>query len=199
MLSKNIGDPVRIKSFLESIGTLDWKDAGVSIDALCREAFELLRHEVNYYYEVRQSRQRLSLFFRVALLVFGSLGMLAPLADAAQLYEGASGLGYLFLVVAGIFMAANSLFGGTAGHGRIVTTQISLEKVIAVGSVQWNALKSRFDGATDKAAIEKEMFDFIAKLLESGYQLILDETSDWAKTLNESVSNYEMGINRKTG
>jgi hypothetical protein len=38
MLSKNIGDPVRIKSFLESIGTLDWKDAGVSIDALCREA-----------------------------------------------------------------------------------------------------------------------------------------------------------------
>lgn len=189
-----VEDPVRIKGFLESIRNLDWKDPAVSIDALCQQAFELLRFEVDYYYKIRQSKKRLSLWFRIAVLVFGSLGMLAPLVEAAKLYTGAGGMGYLLLGVAGVFLAANSLFGGTSGHGRIVTTQLSLEKVIAVGSVQWNELRNRRYGATDKAAIEKEMFDFIVKMLETGYQLILDETADWAKTLNESVSNYEMGI-----
>lgn len=198
-MSQVIEDPVRIKSFLEKIGKLDWKDPAVSMDALCREAFELLRHEVDYYYKIRQSKKRLSFVVRVSVLIFGSLGMLAPLADAAKLYDGASGLGYLFLVVAGVFMAANNLFAGTSGHGRIVTTQLSLEKVIAIGTVKWSELRSRLDGAPDKAAVEKEMFDFIVKILESGYQLILDETSDWAKTLNEAVSNYERDISRNNG
>jgi hypothetical protein len=189
-----VEDPVRIKGFLESIQRLDWKDPAVSLDALCQQAFELLRFEVDYYYRIRQTKRRLSLVFRVAVLIFGSLGMLAPLAEAAKLHDGVGGMGYLFLAVAGVFLAANSLFAGTSGHGRIVTTQLSLEKVIAVGSVQWNELRSRRGAAPDKAAVEKEMFDFIVKLLETGYQLILDETADWAKSLNESIANYETGI-----
>lgn len=197
MSSKVIEDPVRIKSFLESARKLDWKDSGISLDTLCQEAFELLRCEVEYYYKVRQSKKRLSLAFRVGVLIFGSLGILAPLADAAQLCDGASEFGYLFLAVAGAFLAANNLFGGTSGHGRIVTTQLSLEKVIAIGSVKWSELKSRLRCATDKTSIEKEMFDFIIKTLETGYQLILDETSDWSKTLNEAISSYERDISKK--
>jgi len=191
MASKNkIEDPDRIKIFLEKTGSLAWDDARASLEVLYKEAFELLRHEVAYYYRIRQSKKILSGWFRFCALLFGTLGVLAPLADAAKLYDVGE-LGYLLLAIAGAFITANNIFGGTSGHARFVTTQLSLEQIIAIGAVKWNQLKMKHQIEKNKESVEQEMLDFIVSTIEASYKLILEETSEWNDALKSALTDYE--------
>jgi hypothetical protein len=191
MAKKKIEDPDRIKAFLEKTGSLDWSNAKDSLSTIKNEAFELLNHEVDYYYRIRQDKKSLSGYLRFGMLLFGTLGILAPLAEAAKLYS-VGNYGYLLLAVSGAFLTANNLFGGTTGHARFVTTQLQLEKIIAIGTVKWNELEKKLDQEAEKTSeVELEMFQFIISTLEEAYQLIIDETNDWNESLKVALADFE--------
>jgi hypothetical protein len=125
------------------------------------------------------------------MLLFGTLGILAPLAEAAKIYE-VGNYGYLLLAISGAFLTANNLFGGTTGHARFVTTQLQLEKIIAVGTVKWNELENKLDQDAGKAPeIELEMFQFIIRTVEEAYQLIIEETNEWNESLKTALADFE--------
>ena len=87
MPNKKIEDPERIRSFLEHTSSLDWSNSSEALATLKNNAFDLLNQEVDYYYHIRQNKKALSGYFRFGMLLFGTLGVLAPLADAADIYQ----------------------------------------------------------------------------------------------------------------
>jgi hypothetical protein len=185
-----IEDPKRIRLFLEKTASLDWSSANESLSTLQSEAFELLNHEVAYYYRIRQNKKSLSGYLRFGMLLFGALGVLAPLAEVAKLYE-VGNYGYLLLAVSGAFLTANNIFGGTTGHARFVTTQLQLEKIIVVGTVKWSELENKLNQDTNDASeVQLEMFQFIISTLEEAYQLIIDETTEWNESLQAAMEDF---------
>ena len=185
-----IEDPERIRLFLEKTASLDWSNVNESLSTLQSGAFELLNHEVSYYYRIRQNKKSLSSYLRFGMLLFGALGILAPLAEVAQLYE-VGNYGYLMLAISGVFLTANNIFGGTTGHARFVTTQLKLEKIIAVGTVKWSELESKLNQDTnDVSEVQLEMFQFIVSTLEEAYQLIIDETTEWNESLKAAMEDF---------
>ncbi len=189
MSKTKMEDPERIKAFLEKTASLDWGAAKESLSTLQSEAFELLNHEVSYYYRIRQSKKSLSGYLRFGMLLFGTLGILAPLAEAAEFSE-VGNYGYLLLAVSGAFLTANNVFGGTTGHARFVTTQLQLEKIIAVGTIKWNELENKLNQNTNDASeVQSEMFQFIVNILEEAYQLIIDETTEWNESLKVAMDD----------
>lgn len=186
-----IEDPERIRQFLDNTTSLDWGSARESLSILKNEAFQLLYHEASYYYRIRQGKKTMSGWLRFGMLLFGTLGVLAPLAEAADLYDVGS-YGYLSLAVSGAFLTANNLFGGTSGHIRMVTTQLQLEQIIAVGTMKWNELERKLNQDGEKSLeIESQMFQLIVEILERAYKLIIDETNEWNETLKTALANFE--------
>ncbi len=191
MKKKKIEDTEIIRLFLGKTASLDWSNSRESLSTLKNEAFELLNHEIAYYYRIRQNKKLLSGYLRFGMLLFGTLGVLAPLAEAAKLYE-VGNYGYLLLAVSGAFLTANNIFGGTSGHARFVTTQLQLEKIISVGTVKWNQLENKLNQDTNnEREIELKMFQFIIETLEEAYTLIIDETNEWNETLKSALADFE--------
>lgn len=186
-----IEDPERIRKFLDNTTSLDWSNAREALTILKNEAFQLVYYEASYYYRIRQGKKLLSGYLRFGMLLFGTLGVLAPLAEAANIYE-VGVYGYLFLAVSGAFLTANNLFGGTSSHARLVTTQFQLEKIITVGTMKWNELERKLNQNGEKSLeIESRMFQLIVETLENAYKLIIDETNEWGETLKTAMEDFE--------
>lgn len=183
----------RIREFLDNTKNLDWSEANRSLDKLYYEAFDLLRLEAEYYCSLRNRKKILSGVFRFFALLFGSLGILAPLAKSAgiQNWESILDYGYLMLALSGVFLTANSLYGGTSGHGRFALTQIALEKLITTRTVQWNSMKSTYD---DSEKSKSELFELIVQTLEDAYDLMLKETEEWNTDKNRSLDEFANSI-----
>ena len=183
-------DPERIKIFLNKTSSLDWNNAKESLSSLKVEAFELLSYEVSYYYKIRQDKKKLSGLLRFGMLLFGTLGILSPLAETAGL-DGVGNYGYLLLAISGAFLTANNLFGGTSGHARFVTTQLELQKIITVSTVKWNELEIKLEqDSANVSEVQMEMFQFIVSTLEEAYQLIINETTEWNKSSIAAIDDF---------
>ena len=86
MEKTKVEDPERIRIFLNNTTTLDWSNARESLSKLKDEVFQLLYQEASYYYRIRQDKKLLSGNLRFGMLLFGTLGVLAPLIEAANIY-----------------------------------------------------------------------------------------------------------------
>lgn len=192
-----VEDPKRIKEYLESVQSLDWADSALAFDTLFDNSVKLIRFEIEYYYKIRKSKKSLSGLLLFGALLFGSLGVFAPLAEMAGLYEIGS-YGYLLLAVAGAFLTANNLFGGTSGHIRYVTTQLGLERRVGVGTIKWNELKKTYQSSTDKSGIEQEMFKFLVEFMDDCYSLVSEETSEWDHALKTALADYEKVVSKNS-
>lgn len=110
-----------------------------SLSQLFRAVDDLAEAEVSYYYRRRGTRAWISGLARFGAWVFGSIGLLLLLlaATATPDFKAVSQYGYVFLAAAASCLGANSLFGGTEGHIRFVSTQLELEKLITSARIRW--------------------------------------------------------------
>lgn len=69
----------------------------------------------------------------------GSIGLFLPLlaGTACPRWQDWGQYGYVFLVAAASALAANSLFGGTEGHIRFLSTQLELERIAVAARFGW--------------------------------------------------------------
>lgn len=180
----------RITSFLDATSQLDWESGKeMAWSSLFEQCTDLIRHEIQYYYNSRQRSRVLSAIFRSAALIFGTLGFIAPLAEAAG-HDGVGVYGYLLLVVSVAFFTANSLFGGTAGHTRYVVTQLQLEKLLALMVLEWQQYRS----ADQDTVPGQKRIEFLREKMGEAYKMILEETDAWGEALAEAVQEYERKV-----
>ena len=134
-------DPRRIRAFRSAIENLGWDAENMlsSQSTLFNAVDDLAQSEVKYYYRRRGTRAWISGVSRCFAWIFGTAGLILPLlaGTGEPALKELGNFGYGFLAAAASCLAANSLFGGTDGHIRFVTTQLELERLIIASRVEW--------------------------------------------------------------
>lgn len=182
---------MRISNFLDRTRSLGWSRAEIanSLNAVVFELDELAQAEVRYYFRQRKYRARSSFWLRLAAWIFGTLGLLAPLAGGAMGRPTLEKWGYVLLAVSASAIAANTLFSSTSEHIRYTTTQLALERLIITFRVDWfqmRALRGTFE--TDEAI--EAAFALMLRFVDAVSKTILDETNAWGSTLEEAIETF---------
>lgn len=147
----------------------------------------MAQSEIRYYNRRRHWYALGSLFWRTSGWFCGLLGTTIPLLAAADgtRFAGWALWGYPLLLLSAGLLGANSLFGGTVGHVRFVTTQLALERLATVTRLEWCALQRRLVDASDEKAVEdarQAMQNYADKI----YTTTTTETAQWGEnTLRE--------------
>lgn len=102
-----------------------------------------------------------------------------------------SRLGYVFLAASASCFAANSLFGGTEGHIRFVSTQLELEKILVAARIKWCELLAVGDPREEHRASQ---FAHILAYAGAVHTVTLSETARWGETLTVELSKYMRSI-----
>ncbi|SMC28091.1 hypothetical protein SAMN02745857_03114 [Andreprevotia lacus DSM 23236] len=188
-------DPRRIRAFREKTAGLDWapSQAEQSLNTLFAAVDDLAEAEVLYYFRRRVTRAWISGITRFGAWLFGTVGLLLPLLPGGpgEFFEGWQHYGYVSLVTSASFLAANSLFGGTEGHIRFVSTQLELEKLITASRVGWCKYRS---GQHETDAPLTEGFGIILAYATSLHAATIGETGRWGQTLLSELAAYQKSI-----
>jgi len=191
-------DPARLLAFREATQELLWDDehAAESLSRLFRAVDDLAEAEVAYYYRRRTTRAWISGISRFVAWVCGTIGLLLPLlaATANPEFRDLALYGYVFIAVAASCLAANSLFGGTEGHIRFVTTQLELEKLITGARISWcHYLESR----VGERAGHEAGFSLIRDYATALHTTTISETGRWGETIMKELSKFQKSIEAK--
>ncbi|WP_417224517.1 SLATT domain-containing protein [Amphritea sp.] len=187
-------DPQRLGNFRQTTQDLKWDEEDVAESlAILFNAVDLLAEaEVAYYYRRRGTRAWISGVTRFGGWLFGSIGLLLPLLATTtdSTFQQWAAFGYVALAIAASCFAANSLFGGTAGHIRFVATQLELEKLMTATRISWCRYLSQ-DHADD---ISNVGFSLILNYAEELYAITLSETGLWGELLLKELSAYQQDM-----
>lgn len=195
-------NPRRVRRFREEVQNLKWEQSNTanSLFKLFDAVDVLAETEVGYYYRRRGTRACLSGLFRLLAWIFGTVGVVLPLFAAARgiAIESWGPWGYLFLALGGSFLGANSLFGGTSGHVRFVSTQLELERLITTSRVSWCDYSAHVDLENISEEDIKRGFALIQTYAEKLYEKTLSATMFWGKTLMEELKKYQKSTAKPT-
>lgn len=193
-------DPRRIQAFRSKLDGLNWDKQNVvdSLSILFAAVDDLAEAEVQYYYRRRGTRAWISGTTRFVAWLLGSVGLLLPLlaGTAAPIFKEWGQYGYAFLAAAASCLAANSLFGGTEGHIRFVSTQLELERLITASRVEWCKYLAEPHGTDDEIA---QGFSLILAYANSLHTATIAETGHWGETLLAELAKFQKTVESKGG
>ncbi|MBV9880018.1 MAG: SLATT domain-containing protein, partial [Gemmatirosa sp.] len=180
--------PTWIETFVSRTAHVSWEPQArrQSLDQMFAAAEELAIAEIRYYHVRRGWWRWLSGAARFLAWIFGSIGLVMPLLAAARgtaSSGGASGAsgglaawGYVMLAIAGAFIAANALFGGTSNHTRYMIAQLALERLVMAKRVEWQRLRAGFGEPVSEAQLAEALT--LVETFGSGvYAAISEESS----------------------
>lgn len=191
-------DPRRIRDFRLKLEGLNWSKEAVvnSLSTLFDAVDDLAEAEVQYYYRRRGTRAWISGVTRIGAWMFGTVGLLLPLlaGTAGASFKDWGQYGYVFLAGAASCLAANSLFGGTEGHIRFVSTQLELEKLITTSRVGW--YKYLAEPHDTDAAIGSG-FALILAYANALHATTIAETGHWGEIIMTELAKFQKSIEAK--
>ena len=191
-------DPRRIQAFRSKVEGLKWdKQSAVgSLSSLFAAVDDLAEAEVHYYYRRRGTRAWISGLTRIAAWLLGTVGLLLPLlaGTVEPVFKEWGQYGYTFLVAAASCLAANSLFGGTEGHIRFVSTQLELERLIITSRVGWCRY---LVGPHDTDEELAQGFALILAYANGLHASTIAETGRWGETLVNELAKFQKTIDAK--
>ena len=191
-------DPRRIQAFRTKLEGIKWDSQNLvaSLSILFAAVDDLAEAEVKYYYRRRGTRAWISGITRIMAWLLGSTGLLLPLlAGTAPIFKDWGQYGYVCLAGAASFLAANSLFGGTDGHIRFVSTQLELERLITGARVGWCKYLAGPHNADEDVA---QGFSLILNYATSLHTATITETGRWGETLIAELAKYQKALESKT-
>lgn len=193
-------DPVRIQDFKNVMDALSWSpnDVLASLNSLFSAVDELADAELRYYYRRRRTRAWISGSTRLGAWIFGSIGLIIPLLAATNkpAFEGVASFGYVFLAMSGSLLAANSLFSGTDGHIRFVTTQLEIEMIMTKARICWCEYMAAEEAGSVDASIG---FEKVLAYANELHNSTITETGRWGETLLKELAKYGREIDSKSG
>lgn len=191
-------DPSKLSEFREATQALLWDEEHLteSLSQLFRAVDDLAEAEVKYYYRRRITRAWISGISRVVAWVSGTIGLLLPLlaATATPEFKELALFGYVFIAIAASALAANSLFAGTAGHIRFVTTQLELEKLMTQARISWCRYLSLRSGDNEDP---RAGFLLIQEYATELHTITLSETGRWGETIIKELESFQKSIGQK--
>jgi hypothetical protein len=190
-----VEDPARIASFIHALAPLDWSSKGCksSLDVLFLELGKLTDAEIRYYYGRRVISRRLSAACRFLAWLFGSVGILVPLLMPV-LGERAPAeflsWGYVAFGMAGAVLIFDAVFSGTRAHQRCTATQLELEKIYTIFSIEWQARAIKFAAEPTPAAV-LDLVERAAAFAGELHRVLGAETSAWQETVNKAMADLK--------
>lgn len=193
-------DPSRIGAFRAVLDGLrsDEVHAPASLSTLFFTVDALAEAEVAYYHRRRGTRAWISGVARALAWTCGSIGLLLPLlaATGAARFASWGPYGYAFLAAAACALAANTLFGGTDGHVRFVSTQLELERLITRHRIEW----CRYLATAESRALGlDEGFALILAYADGLHATTIAETGRWGDGLLTELARYRSTVERQPG
>jgi hypothetical protein len=106
----------------------------------------------------------------------------------------ASQYGYAFLASAASCLAFNSLFGGTDGHIRFVSTQLELERLITAARVGWC---QHLATPSQPSEFAEQGFKLVLAYATALHAATLAETGRWGETLMVELAKFQKTVDSK--
>lgn len=177
-----VEDPVRVTQFSETLRIVDPTNSGNEIFALVGE---LANAEIRYYYLRRVQARRLSTLLHYMAWLFGTVGILVPVAGhiLSDLPENFLSWGYYFFALAGSVLVADNVFGGTNSHHRYVKTQLDIERIFELYALD---AKRIFVSNILASDAEKSvlLIDRSVEFIEQMHLVLGTETAEWKKAVD---------------
>lgn len=185
-IGPRVEDPVRLKEFSNALRALHWDESSRrdSLASVFDQLSRLAHSELRYYYKRRKAASRRAAAFRFMAWLLGTLGVLAPVVN--PLFDPPQpkllSWGFLAIALAGAFVVADTVFSGTEGHGRYVTTQLKLEGLFSKFSLEWQALLILYD---DQPTAESaaSLIERAIVYVDSFHESLSSETAEWQATM----------------
>jgi hypothetical protein len=185
-IGPRVEDPVRLKMFSDALRILHWdgSERRNSLVVVFDQLSALAHAELRYYYIRRKAASRRAAAFRFMAWLLGTLGVLAPVVN--PLFDAPPpkllSWGFLAIALAGAFLVADTVFSGTEGHGRYVTTQLKIEGLFTKFTLEWQALLVLYDSqpTPESAASLLERAIIYA---DGFHESLSSETAEWKATM----------------
>lgn len=202
--SKNpIEHPSRISLFTNAIASLAWTNQSykASVDVLFLELSKLTYAEIQYYYGKRVSSRRVSEICRFLAWLTGSIGILVPLLKPVLGEHSPPEFlswGYVAFGFSGVILLFDSHFSGTQAHQRYTTSQLELEKIYTVFSLEWQARVVKLSTEPTPASVLALVERAVAFTNEL-HRVLGAETSSWQEAVNKSIEDLRTTITTGNG
>lgn len=185
-IGPRVEDPIRLKEFSDALSALRWEDSArrTSLIAVFDQLSRLAHAELRYYYIRRKAASRRATAFRFMAWLLGTLGVLAPVVNPLFGTPPPKLLswGFLAIALAGAFVVADTVFSGTEGHARYVTTQLKLEGLFSKFALEWQALLVLYDDQPT-AETAANLIERAIVYANSFHESLNSETAEWQATM----------------
>ena len=197
-----VEDPIRLKEFSDALSALRWEGSSrrASLIAVFDQLSRLAHAELRYYYMRRKAARRRAVAFRFMAWLLGTLGVLAPVVN--PLFDTPPpkllSWGFLAIALAGSFVVADTVFSGTEGHGRYVTTQLKIEGLFSKFALEWQALLVLYDDQPT-AQSAAHLIERAIVYADSFHDSLSSETAEWKATMQRVREDLSKSTSASNG
>lgn len=191
-------DPQKLVDFTNCVGAISWdsKDVQSSHKLIFNEICRLSHAEIQFYYRRRVRSRRISFGCRLFSWIFATLGILTPIANPIilELFSiKVIDYGYICFALVGAALLFDQVFGGTKAHKRNTRAQLHVEFLLEKYVVDWHQQQCVINQNSSTNSVDT-CLELSKKFLIDMYKILHDETSEWAKELDKSLSNLQSQI-----
>jgi len=186
-----IEHPNRIERYAEALSKLTWQEASQrnSLEVLFNELSELTYAELQYYYGRRVSSRGKSQIFRLIAWSLATVGLLIPLLSPVvkdPIPPNFLSYGYIAFALAGSVLLADNLFAGTNSFLRNTKTQLEIERLYSIFSIEWHATLAAYDAKPSTDTLAKA-FERAVDYVKALHTTMGTETAAWETALEAGV------------
>ncbi len=188
------------------LSQLSWKEAHVdsSLCALHRYVEDQARMQIEWYWNKKRSKARMSMVLRFAAIILFVLGGLVPIVKAtlpatvAAMFPFDFGQsGYLLIGIAAGCLGLDRYFGYSTGWIRYVTTAMAIEKSLEEFRFEWSRNMAKMRGAPPT----QEQLDALIQTC-TAFSLAIrnqveQETKSWVVEFQTNLSRLEKDLEAK--
>jgi hypothetical protein len=160
----------------------DWGEPAERLQELYLWIENRALRTVEWYLADRRWMRRGAQALRLGTAVLGSVGVVLPLLDVAEVLHDAAGWGYLALVLAALCVGCDRFFGLTSGWMRDVATAQAVQRRLEALQFDWASESVReILGPTEGTASEaaERCLTVLRRFSEDLSELVRSETTDW--------------------
>ncbi|MDN3294415.1 SLATT domain-containing protein [Streptomyces ficellus] len=160
----------------------DWGEPAERLDELYRWVEADALRTADWYLADRVWKRRGARTLRIGTALGAIAGAALPLLDLTGALDGASGWGYLSLLLAAACLACDRYFGFTSGWMRDVATAQAVQRRLQVLQFDWASESVRevlgpAEGTASEAA--ERCLGVLRRFSEDVTELVRAETADW--------------------
>lgn len=194
------GNSDRLKKFIDSTKNKEC-NSKEDFNKLFEESRSLVFEYLKYYDKKRVEKKRSSFWYRQFIWLFGLIGLVFPIFGMAFEAERFTGIkmnyvevGYGFIMLTAVLFTLKNFTGASKGHSRYTKTQLKLDRLISLYTLDWNNSLSSVNNnlsSEDKERLHRIIFRFLYTV----YREILGETNQWDLDYHHDESIFKEHIN----